>query len=479
MSLSIARLGALWGNRPAVFDGDATVTYAELADRAADAARRLRAMGVERGDAVAVVSRNRVELLVLFFAAHRLGAVFAPVPHRLTPATVGPPVERIDPAVVVHEAAQRDLVRAFDAHSFEEFRHVTPATDESDQPSDVPGPDPDDPLLFLTTEEGVVAFSTRAVRANCAAAVAGWGLGRDDCTATLLPLSDADGLLRFVLPLLGVGGRVVCQRAFDPEEALAVVESRGVTCATGGATEFRELANADADDLTDTDWSSVEWLATRTRVPSDVCEAFPVPLVRAYGRPVVGPNVLRGTPARPDGGRPFPDCDVRLRGEETTEEPNADGELAASEVGELLVRAPTTASGSLGGDGFGERDSGAWVPTGDLFRRDGDDFLLVGRTDEVFESGGRRVHPRRVETLLETHSEVEAAGVVAAADETGGTAPKAVVVGDAEPGALREFAEVELSAHEVPGAVEVVASLPRQPSGELDRATLRERFGTR
>ncbi|WP_433626292.1 class I adenylate-forming enzyme family protein [Halomicrococcus sp. NG-SE-24] len=466
MSLSIARLGDLWGDRTAVVDDDEYASYAELAARAEETAGRLAALGVGAGDAVAVVSRNRVEVLTLLFAARRLGAAFAPVPHRLTPATVTAPVERIDPAVVVHESAQRDLVRGFDrTRSFGELRHVD--TD----PREATPPAPDDSLLYLHVgdEEGgrVVDLPARTVAANCAAATAGWGLGRHDCTATLLPLSDADGLLRFVLPLLTVGGCVVVQRAFDPEDVAVAVERHGVTCATGGPTEFRELADEGAAE---TDWSSVDWLATRARVPADVREAFPLPLVRAYGRPEVGVNVLRGTAEDPDAAsRPFPGVELRLAETEVEER----AETGDATVGELEVRGPTTARGDLDG-----APSDGWVPTGDLFRREDGAYALVGRVGERFEHAGEHVHPRIVEAVLETAPGVVAAGVVESADETGGPAPKAVVVGDVAPGALREFAEERLASHEVPRAVEVVGALPRRPTGELDRAKLRRQFET-
>src|SRR6056297_3346910 len=192
MSLSAARLGDLWGDRTAVLDADADerVTYADLAARATEAAGRLAGLGVESGDAVAVVSRNRVECLVVLFAARRLGASFAPVPHRLTPATVTDPVERIDPAVVLHESAQRDLVRGFDdTCSFEAFRHRERADHDPSPPA------PGETLLSLVVDEEmpVLDLSRRTVERNCATSAAGWGLGRRDRALTLLPLSDAVG----------------------------------------------------------------------------------------------------------------------------------------------------------------------------------------------------------------------------------------------------------------------------------------------
>jgi len=471
MSLSAARLGDRWGERTALVDErtDERVAYAELAARAVDAAGRLAGLGVESGDAVAVVSRNRVECLVVLFAARRLGASFAPVPHRLTPATVTDPVERIDPAVVLHESAQRDLVRGFDdTCSFEAFRHRERADHDPSPPA------PGETLLSLVVDEEmpVLDLSRHIVERNCATSAAGWGLGRRDRALTLLPLSDADGLLRFVCPLLAMGGSVVLLRAFDPADALAAVERRDVTCATAGLTEFRELAGDDHRD--DADLSSLSWLATRTRVAPAIREAFPVPLVRTYGRPEVGVDLLRGTPDDPEtASRPFPGVELRLDDDAARE----------SGVGELLVRAPSI-SGGNGERGDG-RASDGWTGTGDLFRRADGRYERVGRVDERFEHDGRPVDPRTVEAVLEAAPGVLAAGVFP--DDDG--APKAVVVGnvaadedtaadeDVTADEVRAFAADRLATHEVPQTVEVGGALPRRPTGDLDRAALRERFG--
>ncbi|GAA5047137.1 class I adenylate-forming enzyme family protein [Haladaptatus pallidirubidus] len=479
MSLSLERRADLWGNRVAVVEEGEEITYAELARRVKSAANRLAELGIDSGDRVAVVSRNRVEVLVLLFATWRVGGVFAPVSHRLTPATVSRPMEQIKPDVVLFESAQRDLVRQFDAHSFEEIELEEPtvavestadATDSTraKSPHRTTTIEKDETFLLVNTDEGgnVVRISRRAVEWNCITAVSGFGLGRTDCTLPLLPLSLSDCLFRFVLPLLTVGGCVVLQRAFDPERALAAIERHGITCLDGGPTEFRGLVDTNGEPNRDSpgSLSSVDWLTTRARVPPDVREAFPVPFVRVYGRPETGLNILRESPENERTAHPFPDCDVRIE----------------DETGELFVRGPTTASGYLGGERFGE-----WVSTGDLFRREngGDDedesagFVFVGRADEPFESEGKRIHPRAIETVLESHSEVRSAGVIEGVAETVGAAPKAVVVGDASPGELREFAEERLAPHEVPRAIEVVASLPRRATGELDRAELRARFG--
>ncbi|WP_132059167.1 class I adenylate-forming enzyme family protein [Halorussus amylolyticus] len=490
MTLSLERRAALWGDRLAVADAsdDRRISYADLDARADTFAARLDALGVEAGDSVAVVSRNRVEVLALLFAARRLGAALAPISHRLTPKTVERPLDIVAPEIVVHEPAQRDLVRevADDReYTFQDLRRGE-ETEQSDY--DRADPDPERSLLYLHANgraDRVVDLPERAVEWNCITAIAAWGLGRDDCAPTLLPLSDADGLHRLALPLLYVGGRVVVLRAFDPADALAVIENRGATALFAGATEYRELV-AD-ESFESTEFDSVEWVGTRSVLPTDAREALAerAPVVRSYGRAETGPNNLvvpveraasdadrESDPALdPDCvGRPFPDCEVRLaefadsgRRAAGVGENEADKrETNESDVGELEVRGPVTARGYVGGEDFPE-----WVATGDLAYREGDDFYVLGRTADALESEENRVHPRTVERALEAHDGIREAGAVVSGDSL------AAVVGDADPGELRAFVADRLPDAAVPREIVVVESLPRRPTGEPDRAKIR------
>lgn len=401
MTLSLERRAALWGDRLAVVDAsaDRRVSYADLESAADAMARRLSALGVGRDDPVAVVSRNRVETLALFFAVRRLGGVFAPVSHRLTPATVEEPLELIDPEVVVHEPAQRDLVRELPderTHSFEELgRHEGAEYERAER-------DAEQSVAYFHAEDGtrVVDYPARAVEWNCVTAAAAWGLGRDDCTPTLLALSDPQGLLGLVLPLLYVGGRVALLRAFSPEDALDTIAEEGATALFAGATEYRELVASEA--FAPTDFSGVEWVATRSALPEETREemARRAPVVRTYGRVETGPNALLVSPERADPkrdadrvGRPFPDCEVRIADEEGSDATDGeagesgvgDGEAGEGEIGELRCRGAVTPRGYLtAGEGGGEGDEAAteefpeWVPTGDRGYRKGGDYYLVG-----------------------------------------------------------------------------------------------------
>ncbi len=130
--------------------------------------------------------------------------------------------------------------------------------------------------------------------------------------------------------------------------------------------------------------------------------------------------------------------------------------------GEILVEGPTVAGGGV-------------LHTGDLGRLDERGRLVVaGRKVDTIVSGGENVMPAEVEAALLAHPAVEQAGVFGRPDAQWGEAVTAYVVlrAEATPQELREFAAQRLARFKVPKAIEIVATLPRTPSGKLLRREL-------
>ncbi|WP_290816736.1 AMP-binding protein [Halovivax sp.] len=398
MTLSIERRGARWGDRTAVVDvseadlyapaatvDEDRVTYAELAALARTTAGALADRGVGAGDVVAVLSRNRIATLALVFACRRLGATLAPVSHRLTPATVDRPLERLAPTLVIHERGQRDLVRAVPGNASVALDELGEAAardpalgnDGAGEATPVVGSAATDgrvgdaPLLALHGEDGtpVARFDGAAVEWNCVTAVATRGLGRADRTTILRPLSSADGLLGVALPVLYAGGRLAIDRAFDPADAVAATRRENATFLAGRAAAFRDLLACDGiDDAL----AALEWIAWEGSVDETVASGYRergVPVARTYGR-LECPNALSqslgdGDPVDAGVGTPVLDCDARLvdDGEDVT----GPGE------GTLRLAGPVLASGYADGSAADDSSAGfagGWFDTGERFRRD-------------------------------------------------------------------------------------------------------------
>jgi acyl-CoA synthetase (AMP-forming)/AMP-acid ligase II len=194
----------------------------------------------------------------------------------------------------------------------------------------------------------------------------------------------------------------------------------------------------------------------------------------AYGTTEAGPVVFgphpRGLP-QPEMsvGYSHPQVALRLIAE--------DGEIA--DQGVLEMKCPALMNGyhnrpdvpvPFTADGF--------YATGDVFRRDGNGFhYFVGRSDDMFVSGGENIYPTDVERMLERHPAVAQAAVVPIDDEIKGQKPVAFVVPNAAHPAdedeLKRFALANAPAYAHPRSVWFVDELPLASTNKVDRAALR------
>lgn len=400
VTLSLARRAARFPDRTAVVDiseerlyapaetvHEDRVSYGALSRLAELTASRLEARGIDAGDTVCLVTRNRVASLALLFACRRLEATLAPISHRLTPVTVERPFETLEPDLVVAEAAQRDLVRSipFDRTvTLSELAETDSSSsgdsdgDSGDGGTTTPGPETGDPrvgddqtesgrpLLCLHGQGGrpVVAYTARTLEWNCIAAMTTWGLSRDDVVPLVTPLSAHDGLVRTALPVLYVGGRLLLDRAFDPGDTLTAIESADATLLAGRTAAFRDIA-AESDFSAAVD--SLERAVPDASVPDDVLAPYRdrgISVTRTYGRlecPIAFGRAVRTADADDGGadaadgtdagnaGPPVLDCRARLLDTDDSEDADATVREGATE-GRLELSGPVLAEGYVDAD---------------------------------------------------------------------------------------------------------------------------------
>jgi long-chain acyl-CoA synthetase len=194
--------------------------------------------------------------------------------------------------------------------------------------------------------------------------------------------------------------------------------------------------------------------------------------------PVQGPNKLGSI------GVPLPDVEVRIVDSEDAERP-----MPAGEVGEMLLRAPQHMVEYWNNPGEtaeilrGHGPGGPWVHTGDLARMDDDGFIfIVDRKKDMLKTSGFQVWPREIEEVLSTHPAVMEAGVAGVPDAAKGEVAHAWVVLKAGKTAtaeeLRSFCRERLAPYKVPAHVEFRTELPKTMVGKvLRRALVSERRG--
>jgi 4-hydroxybenzoate-CoA ligase/benzoate-CoA ligase len=173
-------------------------------------------------------------------------------------------------------------------------------------------------------------------------------------------------------------------------------------------------------------------------------------------------------------GKPVPGYELRVVDEGGREVP-------AGEIGELLVRGPSSAVAY-----WNQREKslrtfqGAWTYTGDKYRRDEQGYYVYcGRSDDMIKASGQWVSPAEVESALVGHPAVLEAAVVAHADDQKLDKPKAFVVlkkgAAATAEELQRFVKERLAPYKYPRWIAFVEELPKTATGKIQRFKLREK----
>jgi long-chain acyl-CoA synthetase len=189
-------------------------------------------------------------------------------------------------------------------------------------------------------------------------------------------------------------------------------------------------------------------------------------------------NPVNGTQKLGSIGIPVSDVEVRIVDAE-----NASKELAPNDVGELLLRAPQRMSEYWNNPGEtaltlqGHGDGAPWIHSGDLAYMDDDGYLfIVDRKKDMIKTSGFQVWPREIEEVLASHPAVHEVAVAGVPHASKGEVAKAWVVlkpdARASEDELRAFCRERLAPYKVPGAVEFRTDLPKSMVGKVLRRML-------
>jgi acyl-CoA synthetase (AMP-forming)/AMP-acid ligase II len=464
------------GDRICMRDANAELTYAEVARRVEAVAEQFAAAGVGRGDVVAVMLPNQVELLLGLMAAWRLGAAATPVNPVFTANEAG--------YQIADSAAK--LLLAADPGAGYGVPVLTPGELNSRPRGALPAPDtrPDDlALLIYTSGSTGRPKGVMLDHANLAAMAASIGaatkLGPDDNCLLVLPLFHVNAILVSCLAPMTVGGQVTILPRFAPDTFLAALSRYRATYFSAVPAIYARLAELPAERLGDT--SSVRFA---------VCGAAPVSaelLHRSesrFGFPVIeGYGLTEGTCASAinplDGIRKPGTVGVALPGQEVATM-RADGSFAAAgEPGEVVIKGPNVMRGYLNRPAAtAETVVGGWLHTGDVGVLDADGYLrIVDRIKDMIIRGGENIYPKEIESVLTRHDAVLEAAVIGVPHEIYGEVPAAFVVTypDASVTAeeLLELCRRNLTKIKLPTAIRIVPELPKNAVGKTDKPALR------
>jgi acyl-CoA synthetase (AMP-forming)/AMP-acid ligase II len=441
--------------------GGPRLSYASLWDRAARVAGGLRALGVERGDRVAIRLGNGVDWVLAFFGAALADAIVVPVNTRFT--------EEEATYVVTDSGAK--------------YVFMPGAALPDGGPLAVDDQSPADPAAIFYTS-GTTGFPKGAVTSHenflsnaetCRRALSATPEGLR--TLISVPLFHVTGCNSQLLVAMYVGGTAVIMPAFEVGAFLRAIEEEGIDTMVTVPAIYWLAINQPA--FASTDISRVRSVSyggapIAPDLVARLAKAFPqARLGNGFGLTETS-SVSTFLPhefvAHADSvGFPAPVCDVRL-----------DAALPDG-TGELLIRGPNVVSGYWNKpEATAQAFADGWLYSGDLARIDDEGLVyLVDRRKDMINRGGENVYCVEVENALAGAPGVYEAAVLGVPDEMMGERVGAVIV--PAPGVEFDVAVVfdYLGAHiadfKIPQYVAVSAApLPRNPGGKLLKRHLRD-----
>ncbi len=485
LTADLAHLAATrgWDDRPAFLVGDDVVTHGQAHQGTARVAGRLRAEGVGVGDRVLVALPDGIEFVWAFLATMRLGALAVPVNARLTESDhrylssdsgavlvicepeltprFGVPV--LTPTDIADAARTGDPVDAVPVGaSAPGYAHYTSGTTG---PPKCAVHRQSDPAVFYE------AFAVGAV-----------GIRPDDVLLSISKMYFAYGTGNSMwFPLFSGAAAIIDPRPPTVEVVTELAERHRPTVLFSVPTMYANLAtNAPAEPF-----SSVRVAISAgevlTPALADRAEAWlGVPILDGLGSTEVGQGFTSNlVGARKPGtiGRVLPPYEVRACDDEGDPvAPDAPGVLwvrGPSLFVEYLGKPEETAA-TLVGDG--------WMRTGDRVAIDAEGYIThMGRVDDLEMVGGITVTPYEIEDVLSSHPGVREAAVAAVRDDSGASKLRAFIVrsagstleDDTLTDELTALARARLAPFKVPRSFTYLESLPRTPTGKLQRFALR------
>jgi fatty-acyl-CoA synthase len=493
----IERNAAFAPDKAAVhFEGE-TLSYAAFSARIEQTARALKsALGIGRGDRVAILSLNRPDYLVLLYACARLGAIMVPLNWRLAIAEQEFILVDAAAKVIVLEQAFAAIVPALRerlpkttligldftppaGHTFNALLGLAHGDGRN------PHADLSCPLLIVYTSgttgrpKGAV-LRQEALLWNAVMSQHMHGLTSDDHVLTVLPFFHVGGLNIQTTPALQHGATLTIHARFTPDATLSAIECDRPTLTVLVPATIQAVS--DHPHWTTADLSSLKAIATgSTIVPQHLIDrlvARGVPVLQVYGStetcPIAIYTRLGGTLSRQGStGLPGLCCEAAIIND-------AGEELPAEMPGEIAVRGPNVFYEYWGNEEATRqalRDG--WYRTGDIGQRDAEGYFWVhDRKKNLIISGGENIYPAEVERVLLEHPEVADCGVIGRPDPRWDEVPVAYVMrrqgGSVNAEGLKAHVETQLARFKVPRDIVFIDDLPRTALGKVQHFMLKQ-----
>jgi long-chain acyl-CoA synthetase len=504
MSFNLATMlresAAAHPDKTLVHAGDAAFTFAEVDELAGRVATSLTALGLERGDKVAVQLPNLPQFLFSYFGILRAGLTMVPLNPLLTSHEIAYHLADSDAKVLITFEGFADAALAGAAQGPGVTSYVVSAAGN-------PAPEgardfrellaAEDTGIFVATsaDDTAVLLYTSGTTGkpkgaelthfqlfmNCTTAGNLFGVRQDDVSLGVLPLFHVFGLSSVLNMVVRFGATLVLVPRFEAKAVLDAMEKHRVTIFSGVPTMFIALLQ---EEIAGRDLSALRASCSGgASMPGEVIRAFEekydgVVVLEGYGLSESASTATFNISAEERRvlsiGKPIWGVDMEIRGEQGEVLPTG-----PDNVGEIVIRGHNIMKGYYKRpEETAKAIRNGWFHTGDLGYRDDDGFFfVVDRLKDLVIRGGYNVYPREVEEVLYAHADVVEAAVIGKPDDRLGEEVVAYVA--LRPGAastaddLTAWCRERLAAYKYPREMNVVPALPKGPTGKILKRELR------
>lgn len=477
-------------------DGGGQFSFGQLFDRVQRLAGALEQLGIKKGDAIAALLPNCIELVELYIACGALGAIFQPMDTRFRGVELQNCLTNTSVKVLFAWAGLIDQnVDCFVPKDTKKFavrgaREGWSRYDDllKSQPLKQPVTDIDqenDTAVYLYTSGSTatikcVPVSWRQLDFFPQDLVSIWAINEQDRGLSLLPMSHISGPIVINLTLIA-GGAYVMTNRFSVEQIAGLVKQFGITW-THTVPAIGRLVLRAANSIGGMDSLRLVALMGTTVPPvlfEQLMAALPkAAIVQGYGLTETSPLLTVQRPGWPKEkitsiGKALPHVEIKIVDENGNQVPDG-------QPGEIVVRGPRVFKGYVGNEALNRRVfRNGWFHTGDVGMRDQEGYYYhLGRLDDVIITGGLKVYPGEIENELIQHPAVSECVAYGEDDPSRGKVIAVDVViragAQLNPAELRDFLSSRLATYKIPRIFRQVESLRYTPVGKPIRAPTKD-----
>ena len=456
-------------------------TYEDTFKASNKVASYLKTQGIKKSDKVSVLSQNKIEMVFLFFALQKIGAVLVPINFRFAKNEIKYIVEDSKSKVLFYEEelfekleCVNKKVKKISIKILEEnicaSTHFTESFNfegEEESPCQI---------LYTSGTTGFpkgVLITNKILFWNSINTLLSLNLTSHDSMVSFLPLFHTGGWNVLLTPFVHRGAKTVFLSKFDAKKILKICEEEKITILFGVPTMLGMMIKDKSFETRDL--SSLRFAIVGGEPMSQTMiktwHDRGVFIRQGFGLTECGPNCFSLNDIDTEKkigsiGRPNFYVQTKIVDKDNNE-------VSVGSVGELLLKGPMCMK-----EYWNNKESTkkafheGWLKTGDLVKKDEDEYYyVVGRKKEMYISGGENVYPAEVEKVLDLHPAIDEVAVLGIKDGTWGEVGKAFIVlkdnRSIEKKELIQYCLNKLAKFKIPKHITFMDELPKSDTGKI------------